>query len=315
MGNIYDALYGGKEADHQGEQQNSDVEKQASQRKKPLDGLDRKALLQDAFIRTPVNEPAPRPLAYEDEYSDSADPTEQRYEDEPLMTYRHHSVVSPELFKVLDDDYPKNRAWSRELKKTAVTMDQLLESHSDNGKIIMITGAATDEGKPVVPKNLGTVLSAIYHSAKILIMDFNPIERSDDESEFVDTLREATSLTQASELLEAVPDVDVITVDVGMDIESCRELNFSVDLQNFIEDARNHFDIILFDTPPYNQFPVCDRLGRIADGVALVVPCSNARIPSLDAIKVDMEQLGINLMGVILNHREHPLPLWLMRLL
>lgn len=216
------------------------------------------------------------------------------------------------LFTALEGDFKQHKVWSRQLRKTAIALDELAPQQPGLGSLVMLSGAASHAGTTTVAKNLSHTVSLVRPRSRTLLLDFNPRNRDKNRALTADLMR-ALSFWSAEQLLANLPAGDVLLVDVGLDDEACKSLGVDDALQQFIDLARAHFDTLFFDTPEFNRYPVCDSLGRIADGVVLVVPCQRARIPALNASQTDMEQLGINLLGVILNYRQYPLPRWLMR--
>jgi Mrp family chromosome partitioning ATPase len=97
--------------------------------------------------------------------------------------------------------------------------------------------------------------------------------------------------------------------------EQGRSAMISHQLREFISQAREHFDWVLLDMPKQGSTPLADSLGRVVDGVAIVANTGGTRVPAINAVEEDMEQLGINLLGVILNFRKYPIPSWLLRFL
>jgi len=218
--------------------------------------------------------------------------------------------VSDRLFQELGDDFKQDKRWSRELKKTAVVLSGMDSPDAEKAKVVMLSGSERKAGTTTVARNLSKILTAINPKARILLMDFNPSKGGG-----ADSLSLSLEDGSPSSFLERIPEGDVLLVNAGFDTDTCKEVGLSLEIQEFIELAQDYFDTIIFDTPAFNRYPICDPLARCADCVVLVVPCLKARLPALNALQSDMEQLGINLLGMVLNYRRYPLPAWLLRFL
>ena len=71
---------------------------------------------------------------------------------------------------------------------------------------------------------------------------------------------------------------------------------------------REEFDHVLVDTPPMNRYPDALLLGRLADGVVLVVDSNSTRRESARVAKENLESAKISILGAVLNRRTYPIP-------
>ncbi len=217
-------------------------------------------------------------------------------------------VLQDGFFQALDPGQSLHKRWGRQLRKTAVAIESLLQVDKEKGYIVMLTGCVERAGTSAVVENLACTMSLTGQVARVLIVDCNLYRQpaSDSLLNYLDSYDAASLL--------AAPIVDgVYRVEAGISELQGREMGLPMGLQNFLTQARSHFDCILIDAPTFGQTPLSDALGKSADGVVLVVPCSRVRLPALHAMQADMEHLGVEFLGVLLNQRQYPLPKWLLR--
>lgn len=84
-------------------------------------------------------------------------------------------------------------------------------------------------------------------------------------------------------------------------------------LYEFISHARQHYDWIFVDAPPFFGTPETYSVAKACDGVVLVLKSGETRYPALKALVSDLDSLGIPIIGTVLNFRQYPLPKWLLR--
>ena len=76
---------------------------------------------------------------------------------------------------------------------------------------------------------------------------------------------------------------------------------YSSDLSILLQRLRQGFDLILIDTPPIMLYADARVLGRVSDGVVLVVRANTKSREELKAAHLKLEQDGISVLGTILN--------------
>ncbi len=85
--------------------------------------------------------------------------------------------------------------------------------------------------------------------------------------------------------------------------------------RGFIEAAKQQYAIIIADTPPFGDEPGSYALARIMDGVVLVLASGESRYPAVNALVDELDDLGIQIVGAVLNRRRYAIPRWLLRLI
>lgn len=84
-------------------------------------------------------------------------------------------------------------------------------------------------------------------------------------------------------------------------------------LREFMALAREHCDWVLIDAAPFFAAPETYSVAKSCDGVVLVLKSGETRYPALNSLVDDLEMLGINVVGTVLNFRQYPIPRWLLK--
>lgn len=83
--------------------------------------------------------------------------------------------------------------------------------------------------------------------------------------------------------------------------------------REFMQEARKAYQIIIADTPPFAVEPGSFSLAMATDGVVLVLQAGETRYPAVNTVADDLEDLGIQILGAVLNRRRFPIPRWLIQ--
>lgn len=79
-------------------------------------------------------------------------------------------------------------------------------------------------------------------------------------------------------------------------------------LRTRIADLRAEFDNVLIDTPPLNLYAEAITLGRLSDGIVLVLQSNSTRREVARKAKESLEAAKVRLLGAVLNQRTFPIP-------
>lgn len=74
------------------------------------------------------------------------------------------------------------------------------------------------------------------------------------------------------------------------------------------EDLRKEFDYIVVDAPPLNPYADATALGRITDGLVLVLEANETRKESALRVMDNLRAAQIQVLGAVLNKRTFPIP-------
>lgn len=79
-------------------------------------------------------------------------------------------------------------------------------------------------------------------------------------------------------------------------------------LRNRVAELRSEFDNVLVDSPPVNLYADACGLGKLADGVILVLESNATRREAARKAKETLEGAHVKLLGAVLNKRRFPVP-------
>jgi capsular exopolysaccharide synthesis family protein len=175
-------------------------------------------------------------------------------------------------------------------------------------QVITITSARPGEGKTTVATNIAAVLAHVKR--KVLLIDgdlrqprLHSIFNQVNDYGFADLL---TIPGDNSDLLSYVtrqtPLPNVWLATPGPEQSGALHLLYSSGMSALMERAREEFDMILIDAPSMMDVPDARILGRISDGVILVVEAGTTDRNAAKAATTRLQQDGVPVLGTILNH-------------
>ncbi|MDQ6706515.1 MAG: CpsD/CapB family tyrosine-protein kinase, partial [Acidobacteriota bacterium] len=190
------------------------------------------------------------------------------------------------------------------------TLASLLFSGS-NGvapSVIVITSASAGEGKTTITTNLGIALAAT--NRRVLLIDGNSrnprlhdIFRVPGTWGFSDLLQSATPCEEYNSedlaLETEIPGLSVLPS--GSNSSSIPDLLYHRRAAELIFRLRSEFDAILIDTPPVLTYADARALGKLGDGVVLVIRAVHTPIDSAVAAWSRLFEDGVHGLGTILN--------------
>ncbi|WP_396266273.1 CpsD/CapB family tyrosine-protein kinase [Halobacillus amylolyticus] len=171
---------------------------------------------------------------------------------------------------------------------------------------LLITSAGPSEGKSMTSANMAAVFA--QQGKRVLLVDGDlrkptvhhsfRLNNTKGLSNFLvgrQTLKETTQIT-------AVDNLDVLPS--GPIPPNPSELLGSKAMHKLMMEARQHYDLIILDTPPVLAVSDSQVLAREVDGVMLVVRSGQTEFQAAERAKELLEQSKANLLGVVLNDRE-----------
>ena len=169
-------------------------------------------------------------------------------------------------------------------------------------KVIVVTSTVSGEGKSSVAANLA--ITKAQCGQKVLLID-GDLRRPTQHNlwEVSNNLGIANFLNQEVEwydtLLHVVPNLDLMTSRT-LPNNPISLLDSDL-MQELIVRAAGFYDCIILDTPPVVGLADLKILGKLADGLLLVVRPGVARYSSVDAAKKILETTKLNVLGVVAN--------------
>ncbi|MBV9766940.1 MAG: polysaccharide biosynthesis tyrosine autokinase [Acidobacteriaceae bacterium] len=176
-------------------------------------------------------------------------------------------------------------------------------------KTFVLTSAGAGEGKSTLVSNLGIAIADVGH--KVLLIDadlrrprLHEIFGLTNERGLSSILREKIGLNGDVTLGGMIRQMDIPGLSVltsGPGTSSATNLLYGPYMPELLRYLRDHFDIILIDTPPMLQIPDARVLGRMSDKVILVVRAGLTTRDAALAARQRFSEDGTSLLGTILN--------------
>ncbi len=86
------------------------------------------------------------------------------------------------------------------------------------------------------------------------------------------------------------------------------DLLSSEKLKSRLCELRREFDYVLVDAPPLNPYTDATTLGRLCDGMVLVLEASSTRREAARKVTESLRAAQIEILGAVLNKRAFPIP-------
>lgn len=173
-------------------------------------------------------------------------------------------------------------------------------------KTLMVTSSGPGEGKSTTAANLAVVFAQL--GKKVLLVDADLRKPTVHRSFGVNNLFGFTTvLTKQATLASSVLDTeekDLYILTSGPIPPNPAELLSSKSMEQFIEEATEQFDYVLFDTPPLLAVADPQILANKVDGSIYVVYSGKTQIDQAKKAKELLENAQSKLIGVVLNHKE-----------
>lgn len=75
-----------------------------------------------------------------------------------------------------------------------------------------------------------------------------------------------------------------------------------------LRELRSHFDYVLINGPTVPDHGQAVFLGRLSDGIVLILEAHSTRRDTAMQVKIEMEQANVPVLGTVLNNRTFPIP-------
>ncbi|WP_058301306.1 CpsD/CapB family tyrosine-protein kinase [Gorillibacterium timonense] len=177
-------------------------------------------------------------------------------------------------------------------------------SFDNNEKILMVTSAGPSEGKSTTTTNLATVYA--QSDKRVLIVDAD-LRKPTVHLSFNRSNRNGLSniLVGQAEWKECIQSSGIDNLSIipsGPIPPNPSELLSSKRMKKFIEEVKDEFDIILFDTSPILAVTDAQVVAAFCSGVILVVDAGKTKKDTLSKAKHTLERADARILGVVLNN-------------
>jgi capsular exopolysaccharide synthesis family protein len=171
---------------------------------------------------------------------------------------------------------------------------------------LMVTSSGPGEGKSTTAGNLAVVFAQL--GKKVLLVDSDLRKPTVHQTFGVNNLFGFTTvLTKQAKLESTViktEEKDLYVLTSGPVPPNPAELLSSKLMDQFIEEAKELFDYVIFDTPPLLAVADPQILANKVDGSIFVVYSGRTEVDLAKKAKELLENAQSKLVGVVLNHKE-----------
>ncbi|ASF40748.1 capsular biosynthesis protein [Halobacillus halophilus] len=171
---------------------------------------------------------------------------------------------------------------------------------------MIVTSAGPSEGKSLTTANVAVVFA--QQGKKVLLVDADLRKptvhytfRADNTSGLSNYLVRNRSLKELAKE-SRVENLDLLPS--GPIPPNPSELLGSTMMEKLIEEAKEHYDMIIFDTPPVLAVADSQVLSKFVDGALLVVRSKQTEQEAAGKAKEQLEQSRANILGVVLNDMD-----------
>ena len=207
---------------------------------------------------------------------------------------------------------------AREIRKLRAPEEQFIQrldhlrfaicgnlSEFGKGRCVLITSAIGGEGKTTLAAQLaarcGTAgMSTLLIDADLRRAGLCHLLDVPEGLGLSDLLKEEATTT-TDEVVIPVQDGTFYLLPAGTPIQDTSRIFQNRNLGLLIAQLRQHYDLIIIDSPPVLPVPDALILGRWADGAILAARYDISRFPSVERARRQLDNAGIAIMGTVIN--------------
>jgi capsular exopolysaccharide synthesis family protein len=212
------------------------------------------------------------------------------------------------------EDCPELATWQRkpsllaECVRTTLTSILLPSQNGDHPRIVVLTSPCPGDGKTTVASNLSIAMAEIRR--KVVLID-GDLRRPRLHKVFgISNDWGLSDVLRADTTLETVPIADLVcktkvsglyVLAGGRGVITTSTLLYSPRMTGLLDRLRSEFDMVLVDAPPVIHLADARVLGRLADGVILVIRAGQTTPESAMIACQRFAEDGTRVLGTILN--------------
>lgn len=170
-------------------------------------------------------------------------------------------------------------------------------------KSIVITSPGPGEGKSTIIANLAIALA--HNSKKVILIDTDLRKPNIHKLFGLDNIKGVTNvLSEDIEYVGIIQHTDIGNLDIlvsGPIPPNPSELLGSNKIKLLLNELKNEYDMVLFDSPPVCLVTDATVLSTIADGVILVCAVGQTTIENAKSAKALLSKVNANILGTVLN--------------
>ena len=217
---------------------------------------------------------------------------------------------SPKLDVLPAPPLPKMPArWLLELQKATFHLTREGRSGGAGSSVVAFSGMQRRGGTSTISLMIAHYLAVDAADARILYVIYCLDHNHGNKNKIDTTLRIGHPLSD--DLFRTTPKaftkLSVQPAEAGLVVNSAKWFSDLIDL------SKKHCHWVILDIPPFFSSPESYIVSQMCDGVVLVLKSGETRYPALNGLVADLEQVGIHVLGTVLNFRQYPIPRWLLK--
>ena len=170
-------------------------------------------------------------------------------------------------------------------------------------KTIAITSTNPGEGKSTTATNLAITIA--NSGMKVLLADFDlrkpMVLKGAVSQEHSGISTFLSGMADFTDILKITDVQNFYFAPCGPRPPNPTELINSKKFIEFVSEAKEHFDMVIFDTPPLGIVIDCAIIASQTDGVIIVVETNKTELKKMQKVKVQLEKANAKILGVVLN--------------
>lgn len=207
------------------------------------------------------------------------------------------------------DDHPHLDELTR--REQIKLVHRLFVQSGSERRMVLFTGVERDNGCADVCARAGGTLAAL-ESRSVCVVDANlrsPVLHQHFGATNAHGFATTVERSGSPQLFAQRLNPDNFWLLPAGSSESDPELLLTIDrVAPRIRELGRLFEYVLITAPPINLYAESLALGRLVDGVVLVVEANTTRRETVRDIKTRLERLSVPVLGVVLNGRTFPIP-------
>jgi Mrp family chromosome partitioning ATPase len=200
-------------------------------------------------------------------------------------------------------------------KSTATEIQKLVErlfliSGTGAPQTVVFTALQETKEPNVLCARAGQIL-ALHSKASVCVVDANLHSPRMHEYFLIPNevgLSNTMQLPEVMQIGHKSPGLDLTVITAGPKTSQWEAVLASDAMRARLNELRDRFDFVLIEAPPLSASTSAMLLGKLTDGVVMVVEANTTRREVARKAKNDFNACEVSLLGTVLNNRDFPVP-------
>jgi polysaccharide biosynthesis transport protein len=203
--------------------------------------------------------------------------------------------------------YKRKPSMMAESFRSALTSILFTGQNGNRPRMMVVTSPSPGEGKTTVATNLAIAMAET--GQRVLLVDgdtlkprLHEIFELNKEPGFTDLLQAGAVVEETiGEYLQATEVPNLTLLPAGKGVAGATNLLCSKNLKTLMTKFQAEYDLVIIDTPPMLQIPDARVIGRLAQGIVLVVRANKTTRNAAMAARGRLREDGTKVIGTVMN--------------